>query len=139
MAASKRNDVLAALRTAEEEAALPHGKGDGTAMRICRETGIGEQNVRNHLQALEASGEAHIFCWTDGHSTAPVWVSGPGKSAPKPAPLPIEELRKRGAERRRSRAEVVREPGWAKRTTYAFIERVRQTPQSWCSPLMEAV
>jgi hypothetical protein len=98
---------------------------------------MGEQNVRNHLQKLAAAGEAHIFCWTEGHSTAPVWVSGPGEHAPKPVPMTAEELnaRKRESRRRCDRAEV-REPGWAKRATYECIERVRQVPQSWCSPLM---
>ncbi|MGZ3676611.1 MAG: hypothetical protein ACXVCO_20090 [Ktedonobacterales bacterium] len=138
MAASKRDQVVAELRTAEEEVTLPHGMGDGTADRINRVTGISAQNVRKHLDKLYGEELAHIFCWTDSHPRAPVWVAGAGEHAPKPAPLPKEEIRRREAIRQRSRCtqkREVREAGWTRQATYACIERVRQTPQTWLSPL----
>jgi hypothetical protein len=142
MAASKIDQVVAALRTAEQEATHPHGKGDGTADRIHRETGISPQNIRKHLDTLFNDGKAHIFCWTDNFVRAPVWVLGPGEHAPEPQPMSKEEARSRGMLgqlKERTVDRDVREPGWAKVETYAYIERVRHAPQSWCSPLMEAV
>lgn len=140
MTASKLEIVTAALRTAEQEAGQPHGKGDGTADRIHRATGISAQNVRNHLEKLGKDGKAHILCWTDSHSTAPVWVLGPGENAPKPAGLSKDEARRRHNDlqnRTRRQKVEVREPGWGLRATYERIETVRKSPQSWCSPLME--
>jgi hypothetical protein len=140
MRGSKLDQVAAALRTAEQEATQPHGKGDGTADRIHRETGITAQNVRNNLEKLGKEGRAHIFCWTSGHSVAPVWVAGPGEHAPKPAGQSREEKRRKESVRqktRRSTAEI-REPGWGLRATYERIETVRQSPQTWWSPLESA-
>jgi hypothetical protein len=133
---SKLEDVFNALRTAEDEAALPHGVGDGSPERIARDAGIAAPNVRRNLKILKADDRAHIFCWTDANPRSPVWVVGPGKDAPKPDPIPKSEHRRRHRERNKNRVRTEIVPGAARQLTYECIERARQVPQPWFAALM---
>jgi hypothetical protein len=140
----RTEDVFAALRDPATEAALNQRRvGDGTIERIAKEIGVSWVTVRRQLGKLKKRDRAHIVGWTDGCSRAPIWASGPGEDAPKPALRTTEEIRAR----QRAYREAAKErragldpdqctPSKELDRINKYIDQVLAAgPRSWCAAL----
>lgn len=140
MTKSRIEDVFKALRTLEfEQACAPHSLHDGTVKRIVREINLSDPNVRKQLHKLHSQGRSHIAMWTEQHpvafSRAPIWVAGPGEHVPEPKGSADRRREGDVARARDRRQQERRDEGAQRRATYQFIERLKQQPQTWLSPL----
>jgi hypothetical protein len=139
--------VFAHLRTAEFEATvLGRRAGDGTINRIAQEAGVMINTVRRQLENLHKQGRAHIVGWTESNPRAPIWASGPGQHAPKPAPRSLSEkmqlqreYRAVARERRTPKDREPQSPARELQKIDQFINQVRATgPQPWFAALESA-
>jgi len=127
---SKIEDVYAALL-----------RGEGSAGQVAARAKTSASTAIKNLNRLQKSGRAHIVRWESGPPPSRIWIAGGGADAVKPGPMTEEETRRRHTEMQRERRNPdSTESGdrvayMSKARTYAFIERVRTVPQSWCSPL----
>jgi hypothetical protein len=127
---SKIEDVYAALL-----------RGEGSAGQIAARAKISASTATNNLNRLREAGRAYVVRWEAGPPPSRVWMAGSSADAVKPEPMTPEETRRRHKEMQRERRNPDstdsgdRVAYMSKARTYAFIERVRTVPQSWCSPL----
>jgi hypothetical protein len=138
MKPAKLDQIFAALRTAEFELTQTHGSGAATHIRIARATHSAQSGVLDGLEELRDQGRAHIVAWTMTNPIAPVFASGSGVDAPKPAPRTRAQMLAAGVRNTcwdRRPDEPVTIEGQQRAETYAFIERTSRTPQTWYSAL----
>lgn len=122
-------------------AALP-----GTVVDIIAKSGLVESTVRRHLCTLRDEGKAHIKKRRRaGGRSSPVWVEGPGKDAPIPAPLGNAGWCRR--HRKRVRKAIAKAQAGGKedpryirhirlKQVDAKVKQAKAEPQTWISALM---
>lgn len=80
--------------------------GDMTAAELAEATGLHELTVRHYTRALHRAGAAHIAGWAPdriGRMRVRLLKIGAGRDAPRPAPVHINERRRRLRATKRAR------------------------------------